>query len=150
MMMTMIDNDNVFLNLNNYPNPTAAFNNIMRQHYDSGGNPIQRQLQQTNENREILSSVQSTNTGTRTKKDALTLDLLLTNRPYYEGWNWRQICSDVDDLISEPCSDLVTSDGNALTAEGKATLERIGCQGKTLLAVLLTKNPLAPLEGLRC
>jgi hypothetical protein len=82
MMMTMIDNDDVFLNLNNYPNPIAAFNSIMRQYYDTEGNPIRRR--QTNENREIVSSVQSTNTrtGTSEKKDALTLDLLLTKRPY--------------------------------------------------------------------
>lgn len=39
---------------------------------------------------------------------------------YYEGWNWRQICSQVDDFLSDSCNDLVTSDGNALTAEGKA------------------------------
>ena len=88
IMMTMIDNDDVFLNLNNNPNPIAAFNSIVRQHYDSEGNPIQRRQQQTNENREILSSVQSTNTRTRTKKDALTLDLLLPKPkssyyPYY-------------------------------------------------------------------
>jgi hypothetical protein len=34
------------------------------------------------QNREIVSSVQSTNTRTGTKKDALSLDLLLTKRPY--------------------------------------------------------------------
>jgi YD repeat-containing protein len=79
--MTMIDNDDVFLNLSSYPNPTAAFNSIMRQYYDTEGNLIRRR-RQTNENREILSSVQSTNTRTRTKKDALTLDLLLTKSPY--------------------------------------------------------------------
>ncbi|MGB7559308.1 MAG: hypothetical protein WBM37_12395, partial [Nitrososphaeraceae archaeon] len=79
IMMTMIDNDDVFLNLNNYPNPIAAFNSIMRQYYDIEGNPIQRRHQQTNENREIVSSVQSTNTRTRTseKKVAFTLDILL-------------------------------------------------------------------------
>jgi hypothetical protein len=85
MMMTMIDNDDVFLNLNNCPNPIAAFNNIMRQHYDNEGNPIQRRQRQTNENNEIVSSVQSTNTRTGTKKDAFTLDLLLTRRPYRIG-----------------------------------------------------------------
>lgn len=69
---------------------------------------------------------------------------------HYEGWNWRQICSDVDDFISEPCSDLVTSDGNALTAEGKATLERIACRGEAVLGVILTQNLLAALQGLRC
>jgi hypothetical protein len=90
MMMTMIDNDDVFLNLNNYPNPISEFNSIMQRYYDNEENPIMRRLQQTNENREILSSVQSTNTRTRTseKKDALTLDLLLPKPkssyyPYY-------------------------------------------------------------------
>ena len=73
----MIDNDDVFLNLNNYPNPIAAFNNIMRQYYDNEGNPVAGQYE-NNINREILSSIQSTNTRTITseKKDALTLDLL--------------------------------------------------------------------------
>jgi hypothetical protein len=69
---------------------------------------------------------------------------------HYEGWNWRQICSDLDDFISEPCGDLVTSDGNALTAEGKATLERIACIGETAAGVLVTQNLLAALQGLRC
>ena len=70
---------------------------------------------------------------------------------HYDGWlNWRQVCSDLDDLISEPCSDLVTSDGNALTAEGKETLERIRCGGETLLGVLMSGNLLAALQGLRC
>ena len=78
----MIDSDDVFLNLNNYSNPIAAFNSIMRQYYDIEGNPIRRRQRQTNENNEIVSSVQSTNTRTGTKKDALTLDLLLTKRPY--------------------------------------------------------------------
>jgi hypothetical protein len=69
---------------------------------------------------------------------------------YYEGWNWEQICEDVDSYISEPCDDLVTSDGNALTAEGKRALERIACGGQAILGVLLTNNLLAALQGLRC
>ena len=68
---------------------------------------------------------------------------------HYEGWNWRQICSDVDRLISEPCSDLVTSEGNALTAEGKAVLERIACTGEALVGVV-SGNVLAALRGLEC
>jgi hypothetical protein len=87
MMMPMNDNDDIFLNLNNYPNPIAAFKSIMRPYYDTEGNPILRR-RQTNENRELVSSVQSTDTRTRTKKDALTLDLLLPKPkssyyPYY-------------------------------------------------------------------
>ena len=68
---------------------------------------------------------------------------------HYEGWNWRQICSDVDRLISEPCSDLVTSDGNALTAEGKAVLERIAYTGEALVGVV-SGNVLAALRGQEC
>ena len=82
--MTFLDNnDALFLFGNNNNNPYAfrLFNRLMRQYYDSNGNPI-KQLQQTNENenREIVSSVQPTNTNTnRTtgKRDTLTLDLLL-------------------------------------------------------------------------
>jgi hypothetical protein len=69
---------------------------------------------------------------------------------HYEGWNWRQICNDVDRFISEPCGELVTSDGNALTAEGKAALERIACGGQALIGVVLTKNLLTALQGLQC
>jgi hypothetical protein len=70
---------------------------------------------------------------------------------HYDGLlNWRQVCNDLDDFISEPCGDLVTSDGNALTAEGKATLERIKCGGETLVGVILSQNILAALQGLRC
>jgi hypothetical protein len=79
IMMTMIDNDDVFLNLNNYPNPIAAFNNIMGQYYDINRNPVVRENMNMNMNREIVSSIQPTKTKTITseKKDALTLDLLL-------------------------------------------------------------------------
>ena len=90
IMMTMIDNDDVFLNLNNYPNPIAAFNNIMGKYYDINRIPVVRENMNMNMNREIVSSVQSTNTRTRTseKKDALTLDLSLPKpkssyHPYY-------------------------------------------------------------------
>lgn len=70
---------------------------------------------------------------------------------HYDGWlNWRQACNDLDDFISEPCGDLVTSDGNALTAEGKAVLERIKCGGQTLIGLLTTQSILAALQALRC
>ena len=94
--MTFLDNnDALFLFGNNSNNPYAFhfFNDIMRQYYDSNGNPIKQQQQTSentseneNENREIVSSVQpiakreTTNTNTnRTtgKRDTLTLDLLL-------------------------------------------------------------------------
>jgi hypothetical protein len=69
---------------------------------------------------------------------------------YYEGWNWRQICSDVENFLSESCDDLVTSDGNALTLEGKVALERIACGGQAIAGALLSNNVLALLQGLRC
>ena len=90
MMMTMTDNDDVFLNLNNNPNPLSTFNNIMGQYYDNNRNPVVRENMNMNINREIVSSIQPTKTKTITseKKDALTLDLLLPKPkssyyPYY-------------------------------------------------------------------
>jgi hypothetical protein len=97
--MTFLDNnDALFLFGNNNNNPYAfrLFNRLMRQYYDSNGNPI-KQLQQTNENenREIVSSVQPTNTNTnRTtgKRDTLTLDLLLpkskSNKPLTSSYSY--------------------------------------------------------------
>ena len=79
-----------FLNLNNNPNPLSTFNNIMGQYYDINGNPVVRENMNMNMNREIVSSIQPTNTKTITseKNDALTLDLLLPKPkssyyPYY-------------------------------------------------------------------
>jgi uncharacterized protein (DUF2225 family) len=98
--MFLDNNDALFLFGNNSNNPYAfrLFNDIMRQYYDSNGNPIKQQQQTNentsqNENREIVSSVQST-TATETtidskirRKDTLTLDLLLpkpmNNSSYY-------------------------------------------------------------------
>jgi hypothetical protein len=70
---------------------------------------------------------------------------------YYDGvLDWEEACSDLDNFISEPCSALVTSDGLALTAEGKATLERIACQGGAVVTAALTSNLIALLGGLSC
>jgi hypothetical protein len=89
--MFLDNNDALFLFGDNSNNPYAFrhFNDIMRQYYDSNGNPIKQQ-QQINENmsqnvnREIVSSVQPTNTNANTntnrttiKRDTLTLNLLL-------------------------------------------------------------------------
>jgi hypothetical protein len=69
---------------------------------------------------------------------------------YYEGVNWRKLCSDFDSFISEPCDVLVTPDGRALTEEGKTAVERIACGGQALLGTILTQNLMAALPGLRC
>jgi hypothetical protein len=69
---------------------------------------------------------------------------------YYDGvLDWGEACNDLDNFISEPCDDLVTSDGLALTAEGKATLERIACQGGALVGIL-AGDVISMLQGLRC
>jgi hypothetical protein len=83
MTTMMIDNSDILLNFNNNPSPLVAFNNIMRKYYDSNGNPIQQRKRNnvTNQNREIVSSVQPITK--ETKKDTLTLDLLLAKRSCY-------------------------------------------------------------------
>src|SRR5919106_4889847 len=68
-----------------------------------------------------------------------------SSKRYYKGWNWRQICSDVENFLSESFDDLVTSDGNALTLEGKMAFERMACGGQA--EALLSNNVLALLEG---
>lgn len=69
---------------------------------------------------------------------------------YYDGVaNWRSICNDIDSLISESCDDLVTSDGNALTAEGKAKLQQLVCQGGAIVG-FLSGSMLALLGGALC
>ncbi|MGA6922281.1 MAG: hypothetical protein WBY22_05090 [Nitrososphaeraceae archaeon] len=113
IMMTMIDNDDVFLNLNNYPNPIAAFNNIMGQYYDINRNPVVRENMNMNMNREIVSSIQPTKTKTITseKNDALTLDLLLPKPkssyyPYYmkeeEKARTRGVGAEILATVNEP------------------------------------------------
>ncbi|MGI0044029.1 MAG: hypothetical protein ACRD47_09985 [Nitrososphaeraceae archaeon] len=69
---------------------------------------------------------------------------------YYEGVNWRKLCNDFDNFISEPYGDLVTPDGYALIEEGKIAVERIACGGQAILGALLTQNLMAALPGLRC
>jgi len=41
---------------------------------------------------------------------------------HLRGPDWRQICNDYDNLITEPCGTLVTPDGYALTSEGLGVL----------------------------
>ena len=52
----------------------------------------------------------------------------LTGR-YYEGLDWREICNNplASNYISQPCDSLVTSDGNALTPNGKQVMEGFLC-----------------------
>jgi hypothetical protein len=70
---------------------------------------------------------------------------------YYDGvLNWGKACNDLDNFISEPCDDLVTSDGLALTAEGKEVLERVACQGGALVSAVLTSNVIALLGAASC
>jgi len=80
MTTMMIDDSDIFLNFNHNPSPLVTFNNIMRQYYDSNGNPIQQRKRNnvTNENRDIVSSVQPITK--KIKREVLTLDLLLPKR----------------------------------------------------------------------
>jgi uncharacterized protein YydD (DUF2326 family) len=97
--MFLDNNDALFLFGDNNNNPYAfrLFNRLMRQYYDSNGNPIKQQQQTNenpsqNENREIISSVQPTNTNTNTtkrKRDTLTLDLLLPKSSSYSYPSYR-------------------------------------------------------------
>ena len=41
--------------------------------------------------------------------------------------SWRNICEDFQNFIAESCDNLVTSDGNALTDEGKMVLQKLNC-----------------------
>ena len=69
---------------------------------------------------------------------------------YHDGWNWREICSDLDSFISEPCGQLVTPDGFALTAEGKAVLDRIVCIGGSFVTSYLSQNAAGLLGAISC
>jgi hypothetical protein len=63
--------------------------------------------------------------------------------------NWRSICNQIDNLLSESCDDLVTSDGDALTSEGRAVLERIVCYGGSVIG-LLSGDILAVISAALC
>lgn len=58
---------------------------------------------------------------------------------YYEGFDWQGVCMNplVRNYISQPCEVLVTSDGNALTSQGKQAMENILCpQGPSILSTI--------------
>jgi len=62
----------------------------------------------------------------------------LTDR-YYEGLDWREICNSplASDYISQPCDSLVTSDGNALTPNGKQVMEGLLCpRGRGVISTI--------------
>jgi hypothetical protein len=62
----------------------------------------------------------------------------LTDR-YYEGLDWRGICSDAlgSGFISQPCDTLITPDGNALTSQGKQVMEGALCpRGQGVIKML--------------
>jgi carboxymethylenebutenolidase len=61
------------------------------------------------------------------------------NDRYYDGLNWREICNNplLSSYITQPCDVLVTTDGNALTSEGKIQLEGILCpRGPSILSTI--------------
>jgi hypothetical protein len=58
---------------------------------------------------------------------------------YYDGLDWQGICMNplVRNYISQPCRDLVTPDGNALTSQGKQSMENLICpQGPSILSTI--------------
>jgi hypothetical protein len=53
-----------------------------------------------------------------------------------KGFDWLRVCNNplVRNYITQQCEFLVTSDGNALTVEGKAAIEIVLCpQGRSFL-----------------
>lgn len=62
----------------------------------------------------------------------------LTGR-YYEGLDWGEICNNplASNYISQPCDSLVTSDGNALTPNGKQVMEDFLCpRGRGVISTI--------------
>lgn len=58
---------------------------------------------------------------------------------YYEGFDWRGVCNNplVRNYVTQQCDILVTSDGNALTSDGKAAMEKVLCpQGRSIIGIL--------------
>jgi hypothetical protein len=58
---------------------------------------------------------------------------------YYAGFDWLGVCNNplVRNYITQQCDVLVTSDGNALTSEGKAAMEAVLCpQGRGIIGII--------------
>jgi hypothetical protein len=61
------------------------------------------------------------------------------NNRYYEGFDWLGVCNNpmVRNYITQQCDVLVTSDGNALTSDGKAAMEKVLCpQGRSIIGII--------------
>jgi hypothetical protein len=61
------------------------------------------------------------------------------NGRYYEGFDWQGVCRNplIRNYISQPCEVLVTSNGNALTSQGKQSMENLLCpQGPSILSTI--------------
>lgn len=97
---------------------------------------------------EMISSVKMTRSsgGLETNSPTTTEDPPKINPPpnqltdrYYEGLDWRGICNNplASNYISQPCDTLVTSDGNALTPNGKQVMEGFLCpQGRGVIGTI--------------
>jgi hypothetical protein len=58
---------------------------------------------------------------------------------YFEGFDWRGVCNNplVRNYLTQQCDVLVTSDGNALTSEGKAAMETVLCpKGSGIIGII--------------
>ena len=58
---------------------------------------------------------------------------------YYEGFDWQGVCTNplARNYISQPCEQLVTPDGIALTSQGKQSMENLLCpQGPSILSTI--------------
>jgi hypothetical protein len=58
---------------------------------------------------------------------------------YYDGFDWLGVCNNpiVRNYITQQCDILVTSDGNALTSEGKSAVETVLCpQGRSIIGII--------------
>jgi hypothetical protein len=61
------------------------------------------------------------------------------NSRYYEGFDWLGVCNNplVRNYITQPCDVLVTSDGNALTSDGKLAMENVLCpKGRGIIGTI--------------
>lgn len=71
--------------------------------------------------------------------DAQELEPVPSSDRHYEGFDWRGVCSNplVQNYITQKCNILVTSDGNALTTEGKREIEMVLCpQGPGIIGLI--------------